>query len=135
MRRRDADLPRPQGAPCNRPGGFPLLRILTISLAALTVLFAQPAHARLRPDVIAYWDSVARCETGGNWAMRGPTYEGGTGFAVSTWAWWARELGLYGRYPHAWMAPRLVQIRVSAYGWQRYRGKWGCMRVVGFPPR
>jgi hypothetical protein len=92
------------------------------------------ASAKLRPDVVAYWDRIARCETGGNWQMRGSTYSGGVGFYNRTYEWWARELGLLSRYPSANMAPRLVQIRVADYGWRRYRGYWGCRATVGYPP-
>lgn len=73
------------------------------------------------------WDAVQRCEepvTG--WRTRGSLYEGGVGFAVTTWAQWARELGLYARYPHAWMAPPAVQKRVAQYGYER-GGSWGCI--------
>lgn len=81
--------------------------------------------------MIRFWDRVARCETGGNWRMgatyRHPIYEGGVGFAVTTWRWWSSELGLARRYPHAFQAPRLVQIRVSDYGYRVYHGYWGCI--------
>jgi len=74
------------------------------------------------------WAAVARCETGGDWRMRGPTYSGGVGFYNGTWAAWARELGLYGRYPNAADAPRAVQVRVAAYGYRVHHGAWGCIR-------
>jgi hypothetical protein len=79
------------------------------------------------------WYAVARCETGGRWdwgAKRRPaeghTYEGGVGFYWGTWRKWAGELGLLGRYPHAYLAPARVQIRVAQYGWER-GGYWGCL--------
>jgi hypothetical protein len=74
-----------------------------------------------------FWDRVARCETGGNWHMRGSTYSGGVGFYNSTWTAWASELHLTGRYPNAADAPRLVQIRVAEYGLTVHRGYWGCL--------
>jgi Iap family predicted aminopeptidase len=60
--------------------------------------------------------------------MQGPTYEGGVGFYVGTWRWWAGELGLFRRYPHAYMAPARVQMTVAEYGLTRHRGYWGCNR-------
>ncbi|MDA8315279.1 MAG: transglycosylase family protein [Actinomycetota bacterium] len=32
------------------------------------------------------WETVARCETGGDWSMEGPVYSGGLGMLASTWA-------------------------------------------------
>lgn len=93
----------------------------------LTLAGAVKAHAKLPPATLAFWDRVARCETGGNWQMSGSTYEGGVGFYWATWRWWASELGLLERYPHAYMAPRTVQIRVAEYGLNTHRGYWGCL--------
>lgn len=58
--------------------------------------------------------------------MRGPTYSGGVGFANTTWEMWARKLRLVSTYPNAADAPRLVQIRVAAYGLSK-GGYWGCL--------
>jgi hypothetical protein len=98
-----------------------LLALLLLALVALTV-----ARAALTPATIRYWEAIAACETHSNWGMRGPVYEGGLGFYVGTWRWWARELQLLARYPHAYMAPRIVQIRVADYGARVHRGYWGC---------
>lgn len=86
-----------------------------------------PALVRPSPGVVAFWTRVQHCEepvTG--WQTRGSTYEGGVGFYVGTWASWARQLGVYARYPHAWMAPAWVQIAVAEYGY-RHGGYWGCL--------
>lgn len=106
------------------------------AIALIVVVFAlsctSVVHARsLTAQQIRYWDAIARCETGGNWRMSGSSFEGGVGFAVTTWRWWASELGLVGRYPHAYMAPRLVQMQVAQMGYDRHRGYWGCASVVG----
>ena len=100
---------------------------VVLALAPAAIAARAPA---LSSDRIDYWTAIARCETGGNWAMRGSTYEGGTGFYVGTWRWWASELGLLGRYPHAWMAPPRVQMQVSEYGLRVHNGYWGCAAVV-----
>jgi hypothetical protein len=57
-----------------------------IAAAAVTILLvlAIPAHAgSLRQDP---WDSVAQCESGGNWSTNtGNGYYGGLQFSPSTW--------------------------------------------------
>ncbi len=100
--------------------------LLAAYMAALAL--AVKATAKLPASTVAFWDRVAQCETGQNWRMAGATYSGGLGFYNQTWAWWARELGLLGRYPSANLAPRLVQIRVAEYGRRVHRGYWGCLR-------
>jgi len=42
--------------------------------------FFAAAHAQ-----VARWSALARCETAGNWQMRGSTYSGGLGFFNGTW--------------------------------------------------
>ena len=74
-------------------------------------------------QVQAFWQQVARCETGGNWRMTGPTYSGGVGFYNSTWSMWAAELKL--PYRNAGHAPRAVQIAVADYGYRVHHGYWG----------
>jgi hypothetical protein len=53
--------------------------------------------------------------------------EGGVGFFSSTWRLWAGDLGLLPLYPHAYLAPPGVQVRVAEYGFAR-GGYWGCNR-------
>jgi len=80
-----------------------------------------------------FWDRVAACETGGRWdwgarnrPAEGHTYEGGVGFYHGTWDTWAGAVRLLNRYPHAYQAPRLVQIAVAEYGYS-VGGYWGCL--------
>jgi hypothetical protein len=108
-------------------------RLLSGALALVlagTLLVVGRASAELRPSTIAYWDGVARCETGGRVdygaGHPGWTWSGYVGFARSTWREWAGELGLVGRYPLPELAPRLVQIRVADYGRRVHAGYWGC---------
>lgn len=89
----------------------------------------------------SYWDRMARCETGGNWSMTGPSYSGGVGFYNKTWdAWGGREFA-----DKAGNATREQQIivanRVATQGWQGpkffvepvgYSG-WGCVKTIGYP--
>ena len=104
------------------------MRVLATATAIVALAVSPSAHGKLSPDRIAFWDRIARCETGGNWRMSGSIYSGGVGFANSTWRWWARELGLLSQFPNANLAPRMVQIRVAEYGLLRYHGYWGCNR-------
>lgn len=80
-----------------------------------------------------FWNAVARCETGGRWDWgarhrhgEGHSFEGGVGFAASTWRAWASDVRLLAKYPHAYQAPRLVQIAVAEYGYA-HDGYWGCL--------
>jgi len=53
-----------------------------IALGAPLALTAAPAQAAST----AQWDAVAKCESGGNWAINtGNGYYGGLQFALSTW--------------------------------------------------
>jgi Transglycosylase-like domain len=83
--------------------------------------------------VSALWQADAQCETQGNWQWGKPGtpsqnagYEGGIGFAPSTWRWWAGATGFLTLYPHAYLAPARVQAYVAQYGLDRY-GRWGCL--------
>lgn len=109
----------------------------------LAGLLTAPAHAQLRPDVIAYWQRLHECEQPSSWHVHGPakskpghpSYPGGLGVLAENWTWAAGELGLVRRYPTADKAPPLVQIRVADYAYRAHRWYWGCFRVVGYPPR
>lgn len=77
------------------------------------------------PPASANWDAIARCETGGNWSMRGSRYSGGLGFANTTWD------GFGGR-EFAWnagAATREQQIVVAERVYDRFGlSGWGCRR-------
>jgi hypothetical protein len=69
------------------------------------------------------WDSIAVCETGGNWSMQGPLYSGGVGFANTTWnGFGGREFA-----PNAGQATREEQIVVAERVHDEYGlSGWGC---------
>jgi len=74
-----------------------------IALGAPLALTAAPAQAA----TTAEWDAVAKCESGGNWAINtGNGYFGGLQFALSTW----RGFGGVGN-PAA--ASKAEQIRIA----------------------
>jgi hypothetical protein len=137
--------PRYLSPPAERPGLFTSWRVCVAVLLAgalfwaivgLALYFAATAIGRprvtavelgLSASTIAFWDGVAKCETGSSWRGLGSTYQGGLGIYSRTWDWWAGELGLDRRYPDAGDAPRLVQIRVADYGRRVHNGGWGCL--------
>ncbi|MBW3576703.1 MAG: cell wall-binding repeat-containing protein [Actinobacteria bacterium] len=76
---------------------------------------------------ISTWESLARCESGGNWAINtGNGYYGGLQFALSSW----RAVGGTG-YPHQqskWEQIYRGELLQSRQGW----GAWpSCSRKIG----
>lgn len=126
-----------------------MLTTIAIVVLLLTLTRAAWAATHHRKHYVSpLWIADARCETGhiapwlpviprwdwGKYAgtprqrpKEGFTYEGGIGFAHSTWVWWAGKLGYLARYPHAYDAPAWVQALVAQYGLDNY-GTWGCLR-------
>lgn len=122
--------------------------LLAIVLVVMLISVAPAASGTLsssnspRFGITPFWWDVGTCETGHigepgdgaprfDWGARrrhleGSRFEGFVGFAASTWRLWAGELGLLGRYPHAYEAPPLVQQRVARYGLS-VGGYWGCL--------
>jgi uncharacterized protein YabE (DUF348 family) len=75
------------------------------------------------------WDEIARCETGGNWAMVGPTYSGGLGIYNGTW----NEFGGPQFASNPGLATREQQIIVAERIRAKYGfGAWGCGKKLGF---
>ena len=111
--------------------------MLTISLTIALVLAAtaKATIAKLNPATVAYWNRMHNCEQPDSWShLYYREYKGGLGISNGAWNWWAGELGLLRRYPTAGHAPPIVQIRVADFGWRKYRGNWGCMHTIGYPP-
>lgn len=83
---------------------------LTQQLQAKRAVKATVASATVKPPVVSYdggtvWDSLAKCESGGNWAINtGNGYYGGIQFDIGTW-------GGFGGYARADLAPRDIQIQ------------------------
>jgi hypothetical protein len=80
------------------------------------------------PNDVATWDRMARCESGGNWAMNsGNGYYGGLQFSLATW----RNVGGSG-YPHQASKAEQIkrgQILQASAGW----GQWPhCARLLGY---
>ena len=98
---------------------------------------AAPAAAPSPPRVVTYagdsvWDDLARCESGGNWAINtGNGYYGGLQFSLGTWQQYGGAD--YAAYPHE--ATRDEQILVA----ERLRAARGyapwpaCRAKLGLP--
>ena len=105
-----------------------LTATLTGCIPALVLQQAQTVRDE------GWWDRIAQCEVGGDWAMHGRIYSG-IGFANST----------YARYRYNWMpenagdASPLEQIAVGErVRWElkpsgSLRTKWGCRDAAKAP--
>jgi hypothetical protein len=88
---------------------------------AAAVEAARAAKMARRTNV--NWDSIATCETGGNWSMQGSSYSGGLGFANTTWSGFGG-----GEFAsNAGQATREEQIVVAERVYDEYGlSGWGC---------
>ena len=106
---------------------LPLILALSVPAHASAAANSHAKYQGVLPD--AYYDQLARCETGGNWAAYGPTYQGGLGIFHQTW------VGFGGRdfAGNAGNATREEQIIVGERIRKRYGfSAWGCGRQLGY---
>ena len=96
-----------------------------------------PPAPGVPPD--SYWDRMAMCETGGNWAhYPNGTWTGGLGIYNGTWTTWGGSEFA----PKAGQATREQQIivanRIAVTGWNGVAPvgfyAWGCTPKIGGPP-
>ena len=79
-------------------------------LAALTIAIPMAVAAPAQAASASDWDRVAKCESGGNWAINnGNGYSGGLQFTSSTW----KAYGGTAYAPVAAQATRVEQIAVA----------------------
>jgi hypothetical protein len=89
---------------------------------------AKPKITYIGTKANPIWDRMAQCETGGNWAAPGPTYQGGLGIYSANWTHYGgRQFA-----PTAGQATREQQIIVAERirkenGWHA----WGCAKTLG----
>lgn len=63
------------------------LRSLAVSVATVATVLTAPTANANSGDWSVDWDSVAHCESSGNWSINtGNGYHGGLQFAPGTWA-------------------------------------------------
>ena len=76
------------------------------------------------------WDALARCESGGNWAINtGNGYYGGLQFSLGTW----RGYGGTG-YPHQRSREEQIRVATRLRNAQGGYGAWpGCAAALGLP--
>ena len=112
-------------------------RPCTVALAPPTTVAPQTQETQPAPAPVAsvassgsVWDSLAQCESGGNWSINtGNGFYGGLQFVQSTWV----AMGGQQYASHAHLASRSAQIAVAervlaAQGW----GAWpGCAARLG----
>ena len=114
-----------------RPADAPMEATLHVIATPPPVVVAAP------PRVVTYdgdtvWDDLARCESGGNWAINtGNGYYGGLQFSYDTWHGY--DGGEFAEYPH--QATREEQIVVAerlhaARGFQPWPA---CRLKLGLP--
>ena len=100
-----------------------------VPISQVPVIPAQPPIHFIGSKADPRWDEIARCETGGNWSMVGPTYSGGLGIYNGTW-------NVFGGQQFAsnpGLATREQQIIVAERIRARYGfGAWGCGKKLGF---
>ncbi len=107
--------------------GAALLRTMAGGVAVVVPALALAAPASAAMD--STWDSVAQCESSGNWSINtGNGYFGGLQFSQSTWD----EYGGGAYASRADLATRSQQIVIAektlaGQGW----GAWTCAAIVG----
>ena len=122
------------------------VRKSTPAIAPVTTTTMPPVRVgkRFNPEWLAtlpvptaeWWDTVAQCETGGNW-RDGGLWSGGLGIYYATWRWFGGRF--FAKKPQ--QATREEQIviadRIAVRGHQPVNGKfrepvgfkgWGCVR-------
>ena len=109
-----------------------IVKTVAVRTAAAGIVIGVPAVAFAAPAAAApdsTWDSVAQCESSGNWSINtGNGYYGGLQFSQSTW----EAFGGTQYAPRADLATKDQQIAIAektlaGQGW----GAWACASMVG----
>ncbi len=86
---------------------------------------ARPVGTSSTPTDRSVWDSVAACESGGNWGINtGNGYYGGLQIHPGTWNTYASQAGVSASLPHQASADEQIQVAeliLDNQGW----GAWG----------
>ena len=79
------------------------------------------------------WDTVAQCESGGNWAINtGNGYYGGLQFNLGTWQSYGG--GAYAAYPHEASREQQIAIATKLRDASGGYGAWpACAASLGLP--
>ena len=76
---------------------LPLILTLSIPAPAHAAANTHAKYQGVLPD--AYYDQLATCETGGNWAHSTKSYTGGLGIYRGTWRNWSDSRSATGKTP------------------------------------
>ena len=99
-----------------------------VPIAKVPIIAATPRIEFYGTHYNPLWDRMAQCETGGNWAATGQTYQGGLGIFWRNWNYY----GGLEFAPTGGKATKLDQIIVAErirekHGWHA----WGCADDIG----
>lgn len=108
------------------------LALVAVAVLLLLTIPALPAEAhttgRIAPAATSsVWNSLAACESGGNWAINtGNGYYGGIQFSLRSWRWVGGRL-----YPHQNTKAEQIYRGQRLYVLQGW-GAWpGCSHKLG----
>ena len=76
---------------------LPLILALSVPAHASAAANSHAKYQGVLPD--AYYDQLARCETGGNWQHSTKSYTGGLGINRQTWRTWSNSPSATGKTP------------------------------------
>lgn len=64
-----------------------------VATTTTTITVPQPAPVQhlVPPYIMAMWEKVAQCETGGHWWVNQPYYDGGLGISRRNWDYFAPD--------------------------------------------
>jgi hypothetical protein len=129
---RDVSLAVPASDEAESLGGEPIPTPASAPMEATLYAVAAPPQRVVTYAGTSVWDDLARCESGGNWAINtGNGYYGGLQFSYGTWHQYGG--GEFAEYPHE--ASREEQIIVA----ERLRAARGyapwpaCRAKLGLP--
>lgn len=77
-------------SPPHKPAGAGEPTTVTTSVTTTTIAKPKPAPL-VAPYIVAMWEKVAQCETGGRWWRNAPYYDGGLGISRRNWNYFAPE--------------------------------------------
>jgi uncharacterized protein YabE (DUF348 family) len=100
-----------------------------IAVSKVPAVVAQPRITFHGTKADPRWDRIAECETGGNWAAQGPTYQGGLGIYYKNWLHY-RDKNMPMNAGDATREQQIiVAIRIkNEHGWRA----WGCGKTLGY---
>ena len=101
-------------------------------VAVATVAPARPAPVAVTDSSSSVWDDLARCESGGNWAINsGNGYYGGLQFSHATWHGYGG--GEFAEYPHEATREEQIVVAERLHAARGYAPWPSCRAELGLP--